>query len=337
MEHTGVQGDHWGLSEDARDLYVRITGSGMPGPGDEKALAELQVWRLVDFDHEAAPGVPVALDPREATRRRMLDELTYLQGHAERVTGLPSLGDELGLHFDRSRWQSGTSEYLAEPALVNARINQIVGQARLEILAAQPNGPRTRGTLDIALERDSLAADRGVRMRTLYRDNVRDDAVTREWAMTMSAKGVQFRTLVAPFERCVIVDRRHAFIADHVTEGGQEYAAWHVQDRATVAWIAAVYEAEWRRAEVWHGELRTAACGAVTRTTRRQREILRDIASGITEQRTAQRLGISKRTLTNEIGVMRDLWGVSTRAELAYRWALSPDRLIDDQPAADAA
>ncbi|MFJ1733265.1 hypothetical protein [Streptomyces sp. NPDC088254] len=85
--------------------------------------------------------------------------------------------------------------------------------------------------MDIALERDSAALRRGV------------DALTREWAHTMTGLGASYRTLADPFEKIVIVDRRVAFIRDYV--GGDqtpEYAAWQVPDRPVVALLGAVFD-----------------------------------------------------------------------------------------------
>lgn len=243
------------------------------------------------------------------------------------------LADDLTLHFEQSGWRSRRgAEYLSEPGVVNARIGDALGAAQEELLTAQPGGPRNRELLQIAVDRDSKALERGVSVRTLYLDSVRDDAVTREWATTMTGLGAHFRTLVRPFQRCVIVDRKQAFISNYFVKDAPAHAAWHVMDRAMVAWIAEVYEESWRRAEVWHGQARTAVEGSAgTRTTRVQREILRDMAGGVEQRITAQRIGMSLRKLTDEIGQLRTLWGVSTLAELTYRWALSPDRLVDDE------
>jgi hypothetical protein len=137
-----------------------------------------------------------------------------------------------------------------------------------------------------AVRRDTDALRRGIRCQTLYRDTVRDDEVTQEWARTMAAEGAEYRTLLAPFERIIIVDRRHAFISDYVVEGSAAHAAWHVTDRAVVAYMARVYADIWHQARPWSGEPRipdtapVAACEV--RTTRLDREILRDMVAGRT-------------------------------------------------------
>ena len=139
------------------------------------------------------------------------------------------------------------SEYLADPATVNARLQDVVAGARTEILAAQPGGPRSRDLLEVAVARDSAALDRGVELRTVYRDTVRDHPVTAEYARTMSARTggrpARYATLVGDFERMIIVDRQQAFVSDHIVAGADAHAAWLVTDltataQADTAWGA---------------------------------------------------------------------------------------------------
>lgn len=330
-------------------MYARLTRQEPAGSKDGAALEELKAWRLVGFSPDR-PDIPVPLPPDEAIRRRLADELAEAQRRVARMAAMPTLSDQLSMHFQRAQWTAeGGSEYLDDPATVNARLDDVVASARFEILAAQPGGPRTPELLERSVARDQSALNRGVVLRTLYRDTVRDHPVTAEYARIMSGHGAAYRTLVSHFERCIIVDRRVAFVSNHgVVEGAPEHAAWQITDRAMVAWIAAVHENEWQRADPWHGDLRTRRDGqwegvdTVTggdgvRTTPRQREILRAVAAGIEQRALARRMGISTRGLSDEIAVLKGVWGVQSLPELTYQWALSPDRLIDDgAPPADA-
>ncbi|MGW5529441.1 hypothetical protein [Streptomyces xanthochromogenes] len=322
------------LSQPGVELYARITLGEQPGPGDGLALAELVGWGLVSVD--ADTGTVTALDPQDVMRRRLDVAAASLAEAARDISSLPAELDPLSGHFERSKWWSGPgSEFLAEPEQVNARIAAALDGAHHELLTAQPGGPRTTEHVRRATERDGSALARGVSIRSLYLDTVRDDAPTRGYASMMTRKGAQFRTLASPFRRMVIVDRRQAFISEYMVPDAAPHAARHVKDRGVIAFIVEVFEDAWRRADVWEGEGRVREAAAKdlrsgVRTNRRQREILRDTALGIPQNRTAKRLGIGLRTLTKELGEIRDLWGVTSLPELTYRWALSPDRLIDD-------
>lgn len=321
------------LSEGASAAYGKITRGEVLANDEKDAVDELVSWGLVTLDPDQ-PDTPIALDPQEAIRRRTNAQLHQLAQQASRILKGPDVADRLGADFDRATWRSGHgSVYLTERSEVNARIQDVFAGARSEILTAQPSGPRTKEHMDIALERDRAALRRGVRLRTLYRDSVRADVLTREWAHTMTSEGAAYRTLADPFEKMIIVDRRTAFIRDHV--GGHdapEHAAWQVTDRPMVGFIAAVFSELWRRASPWVGEAAVTdlTAGTGTRTTRLQRAILRDVAAGIDQKITAKRLHISLRRLQRELADMKKLWHAPTLAALTYQWATSPDRLIDD-------
>lgn len=321
------------LSRQARELYARITRGDVvtAAAADEGPLEELRSCQLVTADPDQ-PDLLVPLDPQEAGRRYLQAGLQDLADRAQRMAAIPDAADELAVHYERARQHSDEGfEFLPEPELVNARIEVAIRRAECELLTAQPGGPRTRKMLDIALDRDAEALQRGVTVRTLYRDSVRDDRVTRTWATLMTQKGSQFRTLASPFQRCIIVDRRQAFISDYAP-GAHPNSAWHVRGQAMVGFVVAVFEDAWRRADVWSGDPRTVDVAAGTRTTRLQREILRDTAAGIEQRVTAKRLGVSLRSLSNEIRTLREMWAVQTLPELTYQWALCPERLIDEQP-----
>ncbi|WP_228981416.1 hypothetical protein [Streptomyces sp. DH12] len=324
------------MSDEARRLYARIARQEPVGDGDKAVLEELAAWDLVAVD-PAAPGTPVVLDPQQAARHRVDAGLQALAEAAEALARVPRMAAELSGEFERSKWWSGpASEFLAEVSLVNARIGQALGSAEVELLTAQPGGSRTREQVAAALEQDGGALARGVRIRSLYRDVVRDDVVTREYASVMSGRGAEFRTQIGPFPRMVIIDRREAFISEPLVEDAAPHAARHVRDRAMVAFIVEVFEEVWRRSEQWEGEGRPAdggglGAGAPLRTTALQREILLDLENGVMQQATAARLGISLRRLTAEVQYLKSVWGAPSLPALAARWVRSPDRrLVDD-------
>jgi DNA-binding CsgD family transcriptional regulator len=332
---TSLAGDA-ALSPAAAGLYARMAAGEHPAPGDEETLDELVGWGLVSADPDR-PDRPVVLDPRKVVRDQARAQISALARKAAELSKLPELSDELAAHYYRGRGPQGAGcEYLDDPTVVNARIGAALAGARKEMLTAQPGGPRNRKLLDLAVERDAKALSRGVQVRTLYRDAVRADAVTREWATVMTGMGVQFRTIGAPFLRCIVIDRQHAFIDDYVTDDGPAHAAWYVKDPGMVAWIVAVFDEVWRRGESWSGGVRAVGyglmAGAGQRTTRMQREILRDTCEGIMQETTAARLGISVRKIVTELHTLRTMFGAPTTTALAFKWASNPERLIDNEP-----
>lgn len=338
-------GDDDYLTRADLDEYGLIAAGHYQGNIGNPQVLKLVEWGFVAF-HPDQPDIPVALDPKQAARRRFTAELEQAEAQVARLKALPDVSDQLDNLYTAAQLRAGgSSEYLADQAVVNARLQDVVSGAQWEILAAQPGGPRCRDLLATAVERDGSALDRGVRMRTIYRDTVRDHPVTAEYARRMSTRGTgcpgQYRTLQGSFERMIIVDREQAFVSDHIVSGSPAHSAWHITDRAVVAVLAEMFDSKWQHANPWAGQVRprrgrlevdTVSSGDGIRTTGRQREILRNIAVGVSQASTARSIGVSKRKLEDEIAAMKTLWGARTLPELIYQWALSPDRLIDDSP-----
>lgn len=346
-----IDGEDQHLSPDALRLYgaiarqdwIRADEVTQRNPQSEKDLLD---WGLMGVDPDGTDRRFVR-NPTRALRDLMLHELELAAARVEKLKMLPDLADELATQYRAQQMRSGRgSEYLEDQTLVNARIRDVVGSARREILAAQPSGPRSKEILEVAVERDAVALDRGVALRTIYQDTVRDDVVTAEYARTMSTRPggrcAEYRTLPGEFVRMVIVDREQAFIPNLVVEGAPEYSGWYVTDRAVVAVLAEMFESKWRLAVRWHGELRprrghldvdTVSGPSGVVTTPRQREIMRLLVSGMTQVAVARRIGVSKRKLDGEIAALKRVSGSETVMQLAHWWAHCPDSLLDTEEA----
>jgi len=322
-----------------------------------------QEWEFVDILEREHPGTrnellewglisdekrPAVRDPKQAIDLKMARELDEARHRVALLSQMPALSADLDREYTaiQLRIPGGSSVYLAEPETVNARLQDVVGSARREILAAQPAGPRKREVLAQALGRDQAALDRGVEMRTIYRSTVRSHPVTAEYVRALSTRPggrpAKYGTVDDDFERMIIVDREKAFITNHVVAGAPEHAAWLVSDPAVVAVLARMFDSKWRRAQPWNGELRARTGGVDTvsgadgaRTSAWQRAIMRHLCDGASQPVTARRMDISKRKLEEEIAALKALWGVRTLNELIFQYALSPDRLVDDSAAAE--
>lgn len=351
-----AHGDGRELSAEALRLYgacatrdieqvERITAE-TPG-----AQVELLDWGLITLEDQPG-GVPGVRDPKHAVQRRVDDVLAAAEAQVNLLRSLPDLTSQLTQHYEavQLRIAGCASVYLDDPASVNARLQDVVGGAKREILAAQPGGPRDQALLDKAAPRDSAALDRGVELRTVYRDTVRDHAPTAGYVQAMTNRGpgrsAQYRTLPGKFERMIIVDREAAVVPDYIVAESPPHAAWLITDPAAVAILARAFDQTWMRARPWMGQLRKRGGDAKdtlgswggmegVRTTRRQREIMRNLCAGASQTTVARRLGVSERKLADEISALKALWGVSTMNELIYQWAQSVDNRVDDSAPAD--
>ncbi|MGQ4393757.1 hypothetical protein ACN6K5_003543 [Streptomyces violaceoruber] len=315
------------------------------------AQAELLDWGLITLEDQPG-GVPGVRDPKHALQQRTDALLAEAEARVALLKNLPTLSVQLSQQYEavQLRIAGCASVYLDDPAAVNARLQDVVGGAQREILAAQPGGPRDQALLDKGMPRDSAALDRGVVLRTVYRDTVRDHAPTAGYVAAMTNRGTgrsaQYRTLPGKFERMIIVDREAAVVPDYIVAESPPHAAWLITDPAAVAVLARAFDQTWMRARPWMGQLRKrggdakdtlGSWGAVegVRTTRRQREIMRNLCAGASQPTVARRFGVSQRKMAEEIAALKGLWGVSTMNELIYQWAQSVDNRVDDSAPAD--
>jgi DNA-binding CsgD family transcriptional regulator len=309
-----------------------------------EAVAELECLGVV-VRERGGTNRPVSLDPGEVIRRRLEAELRTAADCITRMRSLPAASEQLADAFDRARLRTGGgSEFIQDVTVVNARLDDVVGSAQFEILAAQPGGPRDRMQLNRSMERDTQALERGVAKRTLYLATVRDNSVTAEYVRTMSTRPgrrAEFRTMNAPFERAIVVDRRIAFISNRIVQGAPENSAWQITDPAFVGYVISEFEARWNRAYPWYGEVRArghevdTVSSAGIRTTPRQRAIMREMVDGRDQRAIAARLGVSVRTVSDEVNALKDLFDAVSREQLTYKWAFSPDRLFGDSAPGD--
>ncbi len=355
---TSAHGDGRELSAEALRLYgacairdieqvERITTT------NPAAQTELLDWGLITLEDQPG-GVPGVRDPKHALQQRTDALLAEAEARVALLKNLPTLSEQLSQQYEavQLRIAGCASVYLDDPAAANARLQDLVGGAQREILAAQPGGPRDQALLDKGMPRDSAALDRGVVLRTVYRDTVRDHAPTAGYVQAMTNRGTgkpaQYRTLPGKFERMIIVDREAAVVPDYIVAESPPHAAWLITDPAAVAVLARAFDATWMRARPWMGQMRKrggdakdtlSSWGAAgvegTRTTRRQREIMRNLCAGVAQATVARRLGVSERKLADEISALKGLWGVSTMNELIYQWAQSVDNRVDDSAPAD--
>jgi DNA-binding NarL/FixJ family response regulator len=70
-------------------------------------------------------------------------------------------------------------------------------------------------------------------------------------------------------------------------------------------------------------------------TTARQREILRSLVAGMSRAAVARTIGVSNRTLEEEIAGLKRISGAQTPMQLAFWFAHCPDRLIDDSASSE--
>lgn len=138
---------------------------------------------------------------------------------------------------------------------------------------------------------NQLAIERGVAIRCVYQDSYRNDPDVVAYARWLTGLGGQIRTTPTLPMLMVVVDRRTALLPldpNDSSRGGVE-----VTHAGVVAAIYALFEQIWRTAN----PIGVAAPVAEDGVEPFEREVLRILAAGHTDEAAARKLGLSLRTV----------------------------------------
>ncbi|RDG36401.1 HTH domain-containing protein [Streptomyces corynorhini] len=253
-------------------------------------------------------------DLYHAEQTALARERTAIAHHLRRMDQL----SELHRQTRNAELPSGNGvEFLDRLELITAAITQAMDSAKSTICTAHP-GDRRAETLRSAVVSDLAILRRGISYRTLYSDTARARAGEQEWVAKVSAHGAEIRTIVTGFDRMILVDRNFAVVPDHRAEGNRN-TAFRITHPGMVAFLHHVYDHQWERAEPWTGgRFRRRE---ETLTTSRSRRILNKLREGRTLKQIASELGVSLRTVNNDLNKLYEAVGVDTMFALGAWWS----------------
>lgn len=260
-------------------------------------------WRAVSPE----VGLQTLVTAREVELLRQQEELAFLR-------------DEVSEFIDAYRTDidpDHVGEQLHGHAAILARVDelQLAAQDRTEALVtAKMSGE----ALSQARDADAALLARGVRVRNIYLDSVRHDRSNMRYLEWYADAGAEIRTLPALPVRMTSYDGATAVIARQ-TENHTPGAVI-LQGAGIMALIDAAFEALWASArDLFDDGTGTAAPGAPTDEpgiSSTDREILRMLSRGVTDEAVARRLDVSDRTVRRMVADLCERVGASGRFEL---------------------
>lgn len=196
-------------------------------------------------------------------------------------------------------------------ATINDYLVALAGDARDEVLTAQPQYRRGIKRLSQAGAQEIEALKRGARVRTLYQHAARRGADTRRYVAAVTAAGAEVRTLDEFFNRLLVFDRRVAVIPSH--EGLD--VAMVISEPSTVAYLVDMFERHWERARPF-----TSSETSLMRDIAAEQRAMtiRMLLEGRADPAGAKRLGVSPRTYAAYVADLKSEFEVETRFQLGY-------------------
>lgn len=292
----------WGVSEIA--LHLVCSEDSVRGALDR--LAELNLLRR---SMQAPGGLrPVSPDLgfQLLLQRQQASLLAQQQQFAESQAAISKL---LGEYSELRTGERHGVEYLQGIDAIQTRLEELANRSTSECLSFMPGGAQSAGSLDASRPLDEDLMRRGVRVLTVYLDSVRNDTPTVEYAEWLHGNGGEVRTVPALPLRMVLFDREVALLP--VDPSNTKKGAVQLTGPGVLTALAALFEQVWGCA---------APIGSVrdrdeAGLTAQERELLRQLTQGATDEIAAKKLGIGLRTARRMMSEMMARLGARSRFE----------------------
>lgn len=264
------------------------------------ALDTLSEMALVRNSSEGSRNFH-AVDPHLAAEILLSRQRAELAAQQQRVQEAETVVVQLKSEFTQDREEL---HRLRGVDHVRDYLANLYTEIDSELLTFAPDGAQTADNVRSSRPFAEDLLKRGVRLRTLYLDSVRNDRDTMAHANWLAAHGGRIRTVPSLPNRLIICDRRIAVVA----ADSEDTAAGAVvlQTAGVVASLQALFENVWQSAQPL---CETDAPAATQRMSQQQAEVLRLLSLGHTDESVAARLGVSTRTarriatkLMNDVG-----------------------------------
>ncbi|WP_245627462.1 helix-turn-helix domain-containing protein [Actinomadura oligospora] len=185
---------------------------------------------------------------------------------------------------------------------IRSRIEELAHRCESEVLGFADGGPQTADNMSASWPLDRAILARGLRMRTVYLDSIAGSPPSAAYARRLIGAGAEVRTVAALPLRMALYDRSTALVPVDPEDSGA--GAILLRGTGLLTALYALFEQVWEGASLFGGEPCRDADGLLAQ----EREVLRLLAQGHTDEAVARRLGVSVRTGRRiTAGVMRRL------------------------------
>ncbi|GLX18654.1 MULTISPECIES: helix-turn-helix transcriptional regulator [Streptomyces] len=308
-----------------REMLADPTG-GVAELGARLGMTEAEVRegldRLVDLDllapsRDHAGGLR-AVSPEaglEQILRRQEEDLMRRQQElaASKAAAARAVAEFAGL---RPNTEADGAERLVGLDAIQSRLEVLARDLTVECLSIMPGGPQSQASLDASRPLDEDALRRGIQMRSVYQDSVRNDPANLAYVQWSTDLGGQIRTSPVLPPRLVIFDRKTAVVP--IDPANSKLGALCTTAPGIVASLVSLFEQTWEQAVPLGAAREQATEDGITAG---ERELLKLLASGLTDEAAGKRLGVSLRTVRRQMSALMERLNATSRFEAGLRAA----------------
>ncbi|MFE0258067.1 LuxR C-terminal-related transcriptional regulator [Streptomyces sp. NPDC059010] len=298
-----LENPNWGIRDIAIELELseEDVGLALDQLADKALLTPDQPHsqRRVPINPEMSLGALLAMQEAEVAQRwqgiRQAREQVLELASAYLTAGhpepLPLVEHILGLDATRQRLA-----VLAE-------------DTRTDVLSFAPGGPQPADVLESSRALDRVTLARGVQMRTVCLESIRNSRPTMEYVEWLVSEGAEVRTVPALPMRLIVADKATAVLPVRADDARQ--GALLVRHPGIVDVCTALFE------QVWTGAAPVGKSSEVRdgddAPSEQERELLRLLADGHADEFAARQLGVSLRTVRRMMSGLMQRMGVKSR------------------------
>jgi DNA-binding CsgD family transcriptional regulator len=194
-------------------------------------------------------------------------------------------------------------------------LEQLTYRTKFEVLSMMPDGPQTAENLKASKPLDAFLLARGVDIKSLYLESVRNDPASVSYARWMHERGGQVRLAPVLPLRMILIDREIAVVPMDPERSSRGISV--VRSPGAVSAMQALWDQMWERASVLGGS-HVPDDQTLSDT---ERELLRLLAQGNTDEAVARKLGVSSRTVGRIASKLADRLSARSRFQAGVRAA----------------
>ncbi|MFF2076342.1 LuxR C-terminal-related transcriptional regulator [Kitasatospora sp. NPDC058162] len=275
-------------SEGVAELSLRL---GIPEPQLRAALDRLSELALVRHRDDPQPGFHT-VSPEVAMELLLARQQADLAARQQRLEESRAAAAQLIAECSIYGGPQATeeSECLVGEQAIRERLAQLGRSAESVVMTFAPGGAHSESDLRASRGPNEALFERGVEMRTVYLDSIRNDRPSLEHVAWLNSRGGQVRTVPSLPVRMIIIDRRLAVLPLDTSDA--KAGAVVLTGPGVVSALCALFESVWANAT----PLGDAPPLDQHGLTPQEAETLRMLAAGLTDEAIAKRLGISPRT-----------------------------------------
>lgn len=198
---------------------------------------------------------------------------------------------------------------------VAERIERLASQVETRVEAFMPGGAQDPAMIESAKVLDRQVLGRGVLIRTVGLDSIRNDPATLRYAHWLVGNGGEVRTVPTLPIRMIIYDRQAALLP--VDPDNTRMGTVHLTGSGSLAALAALFDQTWDSAV----PISASATSDSSGLSPQERRLLRLLSEGLTDENVAQQFGVSPRTVRRMMADLMNRLGARSRFEAGLRAA----------------